>query len=79
MTRGVSHSFKVGSSYALLAGTNSVARRNFLTCEELLHRRHTGVYQQKAVIVLGNERVAGKAKVVLGFKKGKVLFAHLIK
>ena len=47
VTRGMSNSVKVGSSYALLAGTNSVFRRNFFTRKVLFHRSHSRVDKQK--------------------------------
>ena len=41
VTCGMTYSFKVGCTDTLLAGSNSVSGGNYLTCEELLHRRHT--------------------------------------
>jgi hypothetical protein len=41
VTRGVTYALKVGGTDTFLTGSNSVAGRNFLTGEELLHRSHT--------------------------------------
>jgi hypothetical protein len=42
---------KVGRADALLAGSNSVARGDFLACEELFHRSHARVYEKKRFVV----------------------------
>ena len=75
VTGSVSNSLKVGRSYALLAGANSITRRNLLTRKELLHRRHTRVYKQKRFVIVGNKREAWQTKMPLALKKGEIFFS----
>jgi hypothetical protein len=64
---------------ALLAGADSLAGRLSLALEVGLHRSHTGVDKQKACIVLRDQREAGKAQMILGFKEAEEHFTQLIK
>ena len=70
--------FQVGRSDTLLAGTDTVSGRGDLTCEELLHRCHTGVDEEQGFVIVGNEREAREAKVILALKECKVLFADFV-
>ena len=47
VARGVTDAVEVGGADALLTGGDAAARRDDLAGEELLHRRHAGVYEKK--------------------------------
>ena len=69
VTRGLSHSLKVGRSDTTLTSGNAAAGRLLLSREVLLHRCHTRVYEQKALVVDRNERKARQSEVSLCLKK----------
>ena len=75
---GVSHAFEVGGTDALLAGRDAVAGRLDLAREELLHRRHTGVDEQKRFVVHRYQGERREAEMSFGFKERKVLLAQLV-
>ena len=62
----------------LLAGGHAMPRRLLLAEEPFFHRRHAGVDQQKAVIVVGHQGKAVQTKVSFAFKERKVFFAQLV-
>ena len=78
VTCGVTDAFEVRRSDTLLAGADAVSGRGNFTCEELLHRCHTGVDEQERLVVVGNEREARQAKVILALKESEVLFADFV-
>ena len=59
------YALDIGRADALLAGGNALARRSYLACKILFHRRHSAVDKQKAVVVLGNKGKAGKSETSL--------------
>ena len=65
----LAHAVNIRGADALLAGGHAVAGGFFLPKEPLFHRRHAGVYKQKAFVVLRQKRKARKALVPLAFKK----------
>ena len=66
VTCGNADTLNVGSSYALLASSNSLAGRCYLAREVFFHRCHTRVDKQEACVVLrGNKRKALQAQVTL--------------
>jgi hypothetical protein len=79
VARGVSNSLKVRSSDTLLAGTNSVAGRLFLTGKELLHRCHTRIDQKKRFIIIRYQRVGRETKMSLSLKEREIFFAKVVK
>ena len=79
VTRRNTYSFKVGRTDALLTGGNTVSRRDLLAREELLHRCHTGVYEKKRLIVVGDKGVRRKTEMSLRFKECEILLAKVVK
>ena len=75
----VTDALQVGRADALLAGGDAAARRHFLAGEELLHRRHARVDEQKRFVALRHERKARQAKMPLRLKERKILFAQVVK
>jgi hypothetical protein len=53
----LSHVVDVARAYALLAGADALRGGDFRAREEGLHRRHSRADQQKALVVLRNERI----------------------
>ena len=78
VARGNAHALNVGSADTLLAGGDALARRCDLACEILLHGSHSAVDQQKAVVVLWNQRKAGKPETSLRLKKREELFTQFV-
>ena len=78
VTRRDAHALNVRRADAFLAGGDTVARRLLLAEEPFFHRRHAGVDQQKAVIVVGHQGKAVQTKVSFAFKERKVFFAQLV-
>ena len=76
---GVTNSFKVGSSDALLTGANSVAGRLNLSCEELLHRCHTRVDKKQGFVVIRNKRVGRETKMSLALEESEIFFSEFVK
>ena len=56
VTCGVTDALKVGRANALLACGDAAAGRFFFAREILLHRRHAGVYEKKAFVVVRDKR-----------------------
>ena len=52
-----------------LAGGHSLPGRDFLPCKIRLQRRHTGIDQQQAVVIMGHQREAFHHQMALAFKK----------
>ena len=61
----------IAGTDTFLTGADTAAGRLYFTFKIRLHRCHAGVNQQQRGIVLGNERKAGQAQVLLAFKEGK--------
>ena len=61
----------VAGADALLAGADPVPRRFLFALEPGLHRRHAGVDEQQACVILGNQREARQAQVALGLKEAE--------
>ena len=68
---GVADVVDVRGPDALLTGGHTVAGRSDFSREELLHRRHTGVDEQKALVSVGHERVARQPQMLFTFKELK--------
>ena len=56
--------FGLGKS-TFLTGGNPVSRRSHLPGKILLHRRHTGVNQQQALVSIWHQGKAGQPKMAL--------------
>ena len=78
VARCFAHALDIGRADAFLAGGHPLAGRRDLPGEIFFHRRHAGIDEQEAVIVLRDEREARQAKVPLGFKKAQVFFAKFV-
>ena len=78
MTRGMSDSFKVGSSDALLASGNAAARGLLFTRKELLHRRHTRVDEQKRFVIDWYERIGRKSEMSFSFKEREIFLTQVV-
>lgn len=57
-----------------LAGGHSLPGRDFLPCKIRLQRRHTGIDQQQAVVIMGHQREAFHHQMALAFKKSRNIF-----
>lgn len=68
---GVADVVDVRRTDALLTGGHTVAGRSDFSREELLHRRHTGVDEQKALVSVGHERIARQPQMLFTFKELK--------
>ena len=75
MACGLADVLDIAGADALLAGADSLGGRHLLALEEGLHGCHTGVNQQKACVILRNERKAGQSLMTLAFKKAKEHFS----
>ena len=71
MAGGMADVVDVRGPDALLTGGHTVAGRSDFSREELLHRRHTGVDEQKALVSVGHERVARQPQMLFTFKELK--------
>ena len=69
----------ISGADTLLASADAVAWRLLLALEIWLHRRHAGVDEQQAGIILRDEREAWQTKVSLCLKKGEEHLSELIK
>ena len=78
VTGGVADVVDVGSTDALLTGRHTVAGRRDLSREELLHRGHTGVDEQQALVSVGHERIARQPQVLFAFKELKEAFPQFV-
>ena len=71
VARGLADVFNVAGADALLAGADAVARRLLIALEVGLHRRHAGVDEQQARIILRDEREARQTQVPLRLEKAQ--------
>ena len=78
VARGLADVFNVAGADALLAGADAVARRLLIALEVGLHRRHAGVDEQQARIILRDEREARQAQVPLRLEKAQEHLAQFI-
>ena len=78
VARGLADVFNVAGADALLAGADAVARRLLVALEVGLHRRHAGVDEQQARIILRDEREARQAQVPLRLEKAQEHLAQFI-
>jgi hypothetical protein len=69
---------QVGSTDALLAGANAVARGLLLAREVFLHGCHTGVDQEQGFIVDRHEREGGETEMSLTLKECEILLAQIV-
>ena len=58
VARGLADVLDIAGADALLAGADTVARRLLVALEVGLHRRHAGVDEQQARVILRDEREA---------------------
>ena len=75
---GMTYALKVGSTDTFLTGSNSVAGRDLLACEEFLHGSHTRVDQKKRFVINGDQRIRGKSDVSFRFKECQILLAQVV-
>ncbi len=75
---GMTDVVDVRRTNALLTGGHPVAGRRDFSREELLHRRHTGVDEQKALVSVGHERVARQPQVLFTFKELEEAFPQFV-
>ncbi len=75
VTRRDADALDIRRADTFLAGRHTLARRRDLSGEILFHGRHSAVDQQKAVVVLGYQRKAGKPQTSLRLKKREEFFA----
>ena len=78
VTRRLADVLNIARTDAFLAGRDTLAGRRDLAGKILLHRRHAGVDEQKAVVVLRDERKARQAQMPLALKERKILFSQFI-
>ena len=65
----LSHIFNIAGTDTFLAGSHSPAGRNLCSCKIRLQRSHTGIDQQKALVIVRHERKALHRQVSLTLKK----------
>ena len=75
---GLADVLDIAGTDALLAGADPVARGLLLALEIGLHGRHAGVNEQKARIVLGDQREAGQAQMALALKEREKHLPQLV-
>ena len=63
---------------ALLAGSDPAVWRGLHSKEKFFHGRHAGIDEQQALIVDGDQRIAGKAGMALTLEKREKLLAQLV-
>ena len=78
VTSSLTDVLDIAGTDTLLAGADSSAGRLHLTLEVGLHGGHARVDQQKAGIILRNQRKAGQTQMVLAFKEGQEHLAQFI-
>ena len=80
MAGGLAYIFDIGGADALLAagGTEAAVRQEFLAGEVLFQRRHAGIDEQKACLILRHQRRRGQAGVPLADKEFEEGFAQFI-
>ena len=78
MTGSFTDVLNVTGTNALLAGAYTVTGRLYLALKVRLHWSHTGIDQQKRLIVLGNQGKAGKAQMLFALKKAQEHLTQLI-
>lgn len=69
MSSSLSDILEVTGTNTLLTGCYSPSRRNLLPRKPWLHRCHTGIDDQKRVIIVRNQRKAVESQTSLLFKK----------
>ena len=79
VARGLADILDIAGADALLAGADPVAGRLLLTLEVGLHRRHAGVYEQQARVVLRDERKARQSQMSLCLEERQEHLAQLVK
>jgi hypothetical protein len=65
----MTNALKVGSSNALLTGSNAIARGDLLTGEILFHGSHARVYKEKRFVVMRDKGERGETQMSLRLKK----------
>ena len=70
--------FNIAGTDTLLTGTDPMPGRLYFALKIGLHRSHTGIDQQKRLIILGDQRKAGQAQMLLALKKRQEHFTQLI-
>ena len=78
MAGSVADILNIAGTDALLAGGDPVTGRLLLAGKVGLHGRHTGVDQQQAGIVLGDQGKAGQTQMVFGLKEVQEHFPQLV-
>ena len=77
---GLADIFDIGGADALLAagGTEAAVRQEFLAGEVLFQRRHAGIDEQKACLILRHQRRRGQAGMPLADKKFEKTLTQLV-
>ena len=77
---GLADVFDIGGADALLAagGTEAAVRQEFLAGEVLFQRRHAGIDEQKACLILRHQRRRGQAGMPLADKKFEKTLTQLV-
>ena len=78
MTGSLADILDITGTDTLLAGAHPSSGRLHLALKIGLHRRHAGVDQQKRRIILGNQRKAGQAQMLLALKEAQKHLAQFI-
>ena len=78
VARGLADVLDIAGADALLAGADAMARRLLVALEVGLHRRHAGVDEQQARVILRDEREARQTQVSLRLEKAQEHFAQFI-
>ena len=78
MAGRLSYIFYIAGTDTLLAGGHPFAGRDLLACEIRLQWSHAGIDQQKAVVIVGNQRKAVHNKMSLALKEIKKHFSQFV-
>ena len=78
VARRDTHALDIGRADAFLAGRHAAARRRQLAGKILFQRRHAGVDEQQAFVVLRHQRKARQPQMPFAFKEFQILFADLV-
>ena len=78
VARGDADALNIRRTDAFLAGGHPFPGRSYLAGKIFLHRRHAGINQQKAVVVLRYQRKALQAQMPFRFKKRQIFFTQFV-
>ena len=78
MSGSLSDIVDIAGTDALLAGGNPASGRDLSACEPGLHRCHACIDEQKALVIMRNERKARECKMSFAFKKLQIHLTQFI-